>query len=286
MGKVSRLEIFVVVDNTAAKPGFVAEWGLSVYLRAYGEEESVGLLFDFGQRGDTLLSNLRAAGVSMDEVSVLILSHGHYDHAGGAMKLLENAETRPLLFAHPAAFLPKLGRKGGVLRDIGLPFPKRVLEEGATLVETFSPVEVFNGVYFLGEIKRYGYPEYKEGMYTVLDGKVVEDPMLDDTGVAVNVEGLGLVVLTGCGHSGVLNVVRHAMEVAGADELYAVLGGFHTKGAKEDEVKHIINTLREWGVSVVAPMHCSGNLIKLMAHERGILLDLGSGCSVTFEAKD
>ena len=285
MGKVYRLEVFVVVDNTAAEPGFAAEWGLSVYLRAYSEEDSVGVLFDFGQRGDTLLANLEAAGLGADKTPVLVLSHGHYDHAGGAVRFLENTGTRPLLLAHPAAFLPKLGRKGGVLRDIGLPFPKRVLEEKATLVETSSPVEVFDGVYFLGEIKRYGYPEYKKGMYTVLDGKVVEDPMLDDTGVAVNVEGLGLVVLTGCGHSGVLNVVRHAMEVTGVGELYAVLGGFHTEGAREEEVRRIVDTLCDWGASALAPMHCSGSLIKFVAYEKEVLLDLGSGSSVAFEAK-
>lgn len=282
-GKVDSLDVVIVADNTVHSPGLLAEWGFSALLRATVGEKTYSILFDTSTTGSVLLHNMDALGIRPEDIDYIVLSHGHYDHTGGLKDLLERSGKKTII-AHPDAFGQKYSLKGGFLRYIGSPFTLEEIRGLSHLVLAKDPFMFAPGAYYMGEIKREGFPEYREGMYKLEEGVLVEDPMLDDTGVAVNVDGLGLVVFTGCGHSGVLNIVRHAEKTLG-EKVYAVVGGLHMFKEEPDKVYSVFDRLEEWGVKKVAPAHCSGVVAKCQAAEirRGFFIEAGSGSRIVFE---
>lgn len=280
-----RLEVLLLVDNKVSAPRLRAEWGFSALLRVEAGGDTYTLMLDTGESGTVLLHNMRVLGVDPREPEILALSHGHYDHTGGLGALLD-AGARPLVVAHPSAFEPKYTYHGGRLDYIGAYMTPSQVEEKARLLLAANSFELAPGVYWLGEIEREGFMESHEGLYTVRGGRLVEDTVPDDTAVAVRVAGLGTVVVTGCSHSGILNIVRHAERVTG-DKVYAVIGGLHLAWLKPDETYSVLDRLEEWGVHQVAPAHCSGLQTACQAAEirDGFLLPTGAGARYTYEKR-
>ena len=283
---VDRLRVSIVVDNTVYRPGFLAEWGFAALVEAESGGRVTRLLFDTGSSSEALLHNLGMLGVEASTIDYVVLSHGHYDHTGGLRGFLERAGGK-IVVAHPGVFAKKFSLKGGRLRYIGSPIALSEAESMAKVVLSRKPLEIFEGAYFLGEIPREGHPEYRDGMYVAGEEGLEEDRLLDDTALAVNVKSLGLVLLTGCGHSGVLNIVRAAQKLTGA-KVFAVVGGLHLMGLAPNDVYSVFDRLDEWGVKAVAPAHCSGTVAKCQASEirKGFLLDTGSGAQLVFAPPD
>jgi len=273
------------VDNKVAAPRLRAEWGFSALLRVEAGGDTYTLMLDTGESGTVLLHNMRVLGVNPREPGIVALSHGHYDHTGGLAALLD-AGARPLVVAHPSAFEPKYSYHGGMLEYIGAPLPPSRVEEKARLLLAANSFELAPGVYWLGEIGREGFMESHEGLYAARGGRLVEDTVPDDTAVAVLVEGVGTVVVTGCSHSGILNIVRHAERVTG-EKVYAVIGGLHMAWLKPEETYSVLDRLEEWGVRQVAPAHCSGLHAACQAAEirEGFLLPTGAGARYTYGEK-
>lgn len=282
-GTVDVLEVIIIVDNMVHSSGLFAEWGFSALLRAVVGEKTYNILFDTSTTGAVLLHNMEVLGIKPEEIDYIVLSHGHYDHTGGLKSLLEKAGKK-IVIVHPAAFKQKYSLKNGFLRYIGSPFSLEEIRGLSNLMLVKNSFMFAPGVHYMGEITRESFPEHREGMYMLEEGVLVKDPMLDDTGVAVNVEGLGLVVITGCGHSGVLNIVKHAEKTFG-EKVYAVIGGLHMYDMEPDKAYKIFDMLEEWGVKKVAPAHCSGIVAKCQASEikRGFLLETGSGARIIFK---
>ena len=261
MAGVSWARFVVLVDDLAGfRPrGVVGQHGFSVAISVDGWDGFV--LFDTGQDAGVVLGNASRLGVGLERVRVVVLSHGHYDHSGGLVGVLRSIGGRVPVVSHPFAYRPALVVRGGVLEDIGMPFgPRDVEAAGGIRVGVRSALGVAPGVYFLGEVERV-YPELAPGLpgsYTIGDdGVLVEHPLLDDSGVAVVVEGLGAIVVSGCGHSGIVNMAL-AAEKATGERVYAVMGGFHMAGYGRAEVERVIRELRKIGVEEVYPGHCTG----------------------------
>ena len=177
------------------------------------------LLFDTGGDGDLLLENMKKLGIDPKRISTVFLSHIHGDHVGGLPAFLR--QNRKVTVYVPGSF------------------PARLKEEirysGATLEEVRQAAEVFPGVFTTGE----------------LDGGIKEQSL-------VLRSPRGLVVITGCAHPGIVNVVRKAKEI-GKDRIYLVLGGFHLGGADPSSIGEVIEIFLKLGVEKVAPCHCSGD---------------------------
>jgi 7,8-dihydropterin-6-yl-methyl-4-(beta-D-ribofuranosyl)aminobenzene 5'-phosphate synthase len=247
-----------------AVAGLRAEHGFSALVTVRTGDESRTLLFDTGASPDALAVNAQRLGVDAGALQGVVLSHGHFDHAGGfdGLARLRGRSGLPLT-VHPAVWT----RRRQVLPGGGeLEMPtlsKGALErEGFTVIERRQPSLLAGGILVTGEVDRV--TEFEHGMppqHEAWDGHGWRhDPtVIDDQALVINVRGRGLVIITGCGHAGVVNIVRHAMRLVGVRRLLAVIGGFHLSGpAFEPVIAPTVAALTELAPELIAPGHCTG----------------------------
>lgn len=247
------------------------ENGIAYWIELQRGERHYRILFDTGLTSTILLANLAALGLSPDQIDRVVLSHAHPDHFGGLMGLLD-ARSQPLeIVVNPDAFLPKyfLNSEKEVLLRLNRGFDRQAIERaGGVIIESRDPVELAPGAFATGYIEREVAFEPPvpvgtggAGAYVDKDGEYVnDDAVLDDQAVVLNVAGKGLVVMTACGHAGVINSIRKAQRITGVDQVYAVMGGFHTgfPGVPPESGDATVEALREIAPQIVAPMHCTG----------------------------
>jgi len=241
-----------------------AEHGFSSLVTAVQGDRKASFLFDTGLTKDSLLHNVDVLGVHPTDLHAIVLSHGHVDHVAGLMGLLSRTGRRRLpLILHPDAFLRrKITLPDG--REILLPPPDRsgIEQEGVEILEERAASLLLGGLVLVtGQIARTteferGFP----GHYAEVEGRWEPDPLIhDDQAVVLNVRDKGLVVLSGCGHAGIINVLRHAMAVTGIGRVHAVLGGFHLTGRVfEPLIAPTVAALQEMTPTLLVPSHCTG----------------------------
>jgi len=263
------LRITVLVEDCAAYDvrSILGQHGLSILAEVGGEEGVKRVLIDVGQtftvveRNASVLKLLRP----LRNLDAITLSHNHYDHTGGLpsmLKWLGRPEGTVPVYAHPQALEESVVIRGGRRFKVGVPAtPKELVRRGADLrlVRNPTQVEGVPGTYFLGEVPRVRGPEprVKDNYLVLKDGGLVPHPLRDDTGVAIVVEGYGAVVIAGCSHSGILNIVEHASRVTG-ETVRAVVGGLHLLSSPEAAVREVSRGLREAGVEELHVGHCTG----------------------------
>lgn len=284
--KLDSVRLTVLVEDSVGYNvrGLLGEHGLSILIEGVRGGKVYRVLFDTGQSGDTLLHNLKLLGLNLNRLDVIVLSHRHYDHTGGLLKVLDVVKA-PII-AHPHILNPQMYISNDFVRlDLGLPYSTSEIEgKGGKLLLVKSPLEVAPGMYFLGEIPRVtGFEGEMKGFYTIRDGEVVSDQMLDDSAVAVNVNGK-LIVVTGCSHSGVVNICKHALKVVEGEPL-AVIGGFHLVNAGKEVVEKTIEGLKDLGFNMVLTGHCTGfkaEVLFSLAFREGFRR-ISSGCIFEFK---
>lgn len=241
-----------------------AEHGFSALISVQQGGKSGTVLFDTGVSRKGILHNLDALEVDTGDIRAIILSHGHADHAMGLPGLVDRLGARNLpLVLHPDAFLErKLMLPNGV--EIGLPAPRRedFRREAIEVIEEIGPSMVIDGMVLVsGEVSRTtdferGFPVH----YAKRHSGWEPDPLiLDDQCAIVNVRGKGLVLITGCGHSGIVNTILHAQRLTGVHSVYAVIGGFHLSGRLfEPAIPATIQALEKLKPHCLMPCHCTG----------------------------
>ena len=250
----------IVVENSASLDNDTvwAQHGLSIFLELSIGPENMRLLWDTAASTEVMLHNADALNIDLHSLDMICLSHGHYDHSGGLMGVLERLKGRAIVLAHPDIFAPKLKARP-TLKFIGLPFNRAEAEAaGAIFLEACSPVAIAPGLMTTGEVPRIESFEKVEGFWTVKDGQYCQDIIPDDQSLAVNISGKGLAVITGCAHSGIINTIRYAQKITGVEKLYAVIGGFHLMGADEGRIEATAKALKELDPAIVRPGHCTG----------------------------
>ena len=260
-----------VIRNTGVRDSFLAEHGFSTIVRCSKREAARTMIFDFGLASDVAARNADTAGVDLTEVEAAALSHGHIDHFGGLAEVARGIGRSGTEFVvHPSAF--RLNRFVLPFRDFNLPLSRQQVEElGFRIAETRDPYLMLDGdVLFLGEIARE--TSFEKGMPNAFyeqDGQEIWDPLEDDTGIAMNLSGRGLIVLAGCSHSGIVNIVQHARKITGIEKVYAVIGGFHLSGsAFEPVIDDTTECIEELNPKYVVPTHCTGRKAVLAFEER------------------
>jgi 7,8-dihydropterin-6-yl-methyl-4-(beta-D-ribofuranosyl)aminobenzene 5'-phosphate synthase len=241
--------------------GLRAEHGFSALVTVRRGTTTTTLLFDTGISPDGMTVNADRLGLDLRDVRGVVLSHGHFDHAGGLAGLARRGLP---MTVHPLVWTRRRLAVPGA-EPVELPtLSRRALEaEGFAVVERREPSLLVDGcVLVTGEIDRT--TDVERGMpppHQAWDGSGWRhDPLvLDDQALVVHLRGRGLVVLTGCGHAGAVNTVRHAMRLTGVDRLHALLGGLHLSGpAFEPLIGPTVRALSELAPALVAPGHCTG----------------------------
>ena len=251
---IRSLRITVLVDNTARGPGVLAEHGLAFWIEADGHR----ILFDTGQ-GKTLHHNAEHLDISLDTAATVVISHGHFDHTGGLEALLDSNKQISVCL-HPAALERKYARqKVPPHRSIGIPgLDERTLRRQAGgLVWTREPTELTGGVYLTGEIPRRNDFEDTGGPFYLDRSCTKPDPLLDDQALYIETP-VGLVVVLGCAHAGVVNTLDYIAELTGRDRIYAVLGGMHLVRATPQRLEATAAALERYEVQRVGTAHCTG----------------------------
>ncbi len=242
----------------------LAEHGFSalVTIKKDGRERQV--LFDTGLTPNGLAENMRRLGLSPQGIEAIVFSHGHFDHTTGLDGLVR-ALGRPNL---PVIIHPDFWSRRRIVAPGREPFElpstsKSALREaGFEIIEEKQPSLLLDGALLVtGEVDRT--TEFERGFLVhqaFRDGQWQPDPLiLDDQAIVVNVRDRGLVVLTGCSHAGVVNIVRYARKLTDVDRLYAVMGGFHLNGPLfEPIIPDTCDALAELGPEVIVPTHCTG----------------------------
>ena len=276
----SRVEVTVLIDDEAP-PGLQGSHGLACYVKV-GEAE---VLFDAGP-SSAVVDNAARLGVKLSNVGVVVLSHGHYDHTGGLLDALRKAGRRVPIVVDPAAFEVKLAYKPW-LTYIGVPFTLgQLAEAGGVPVLTTKPTPLGEGVTVTGRIERRLDEPSNKGLYVVRDGGLVADEVLDDRALVVQVGGRA-VVLTGCAHAGVVNVVEEAYRLTKAGSIALLAGGFHLFNATSRKAAEVARRLERMNVEKVAPCHCTGQrgLTELRKVFEDRCTPLRSGSKVVVEAE-
>ncbi len=211
---LAMMKLVIVYDNNPGEKGFVPAWGFSVYIEYSGKK----ILFDTGGDGKVLLHNLHEAGIPIDSIRYIFLSHIHGDHTSGLWEVLNKNQN-------VTVFVPKS-------------FPgdfKSKIKEKTKCVEVSKSQEILPRVWSTGELGTW----------------IKEQALVFDT-------DSGLVIITGCAHPGIVNIVCKSKNLLNKN-VFLVLGGFHLIGASRNEIIHIVNELQSAGVKKCAPCHCSGD---------------------------
>jgi 7,8-dihydropterin-6-yl-methyl-4-(beta-D-ribofuranosyl)aminobenzene 5'-phosphate synthase len=255
---------FPLGPNPFERPQPMAEHGYSVLIRTRLGDEQAEVLFDAGLSRRGILYNLDALEISLKEVQAIILSHGHADHALGLPGVVERLGIRNMpLILHPDAYLErKLVLPNG--DEIGIPAPKLTdfRRENIEIVEEVGPSMLVDEMVLVsGEIART--TDFEKGFpihYAKRQDQWEPDPLImDDQCVLIHAKGKGLIVITGCGHSGIINTIRNAQVLTGIKKIYAVIGGFHlTGGYFEPIIPATIAELKQINPRYLMPGHCTG----------------------------
>lgn len=249
-----QIKITTLSENTA-NFGYIAEWGLSMLV----EVDSLNILMDTGY-SFSAVHNAQLMGIDLANVDKIVISHGHRDHTGGLIEILERRHSMVEVIAHPDIFSMKYTRRAGQKeRYAGIPFLREQLEgAGAVLNLSTKPVYITEKILTTGEVPMITIYEKIESNLLVKEAEGFKgDPLADDLALIINAD-FGLVVVLGCAHHGVINTLRHAQELTGNKEIYAVIGGTHLFRADEERIERTISDIKSLGVQKLALSHCTG----------------------------
>jgi 7,8-dihydropterin-6-yl-methyl-4-(beta-D-ribofuranosyl)aminobenzene 5'-phosphate synthase len=246
-----------VINNNAEKSGSVQR---STYL------------FDAGTSENGVIFNSDLFGVDLQNIDAIALSHGHFDHFLGLQSVAKRISRPVKLYTHPDAFLKRWDIFPDGTRLINPILDQAALEQHGVIVQknvgpTGLPQEENDNdhpyLVVSGQIPRE--TSYEKGFppqYAEVEGKgLVHDPLIkDDQALVANVEGKGLVIISGCGHAGIINTITYAKKLGGTEKVHAILGGFHLSGELyEDAIEPTVRALQDdVDPDYIVPCHCSG----------------------------
>jgi len=274
---LSSVTVEVVVDNffdvfEPSKPGLVeravvgrlpkplmAAHGLSFWLTLNQNGRTSQILMDTANSPLPLFNNLEALGHQPGDAEALVVSHGHPDHYGGLVEYLNRRGPGLPLYLHEDSYFPKLlitprGRVGPWRLE-----RSELVSRGAELHENRGPALVQDLALLTGTIEATtAYETPLPGPKRVVNGKEEADPFTDEQALVMNVKDQGLVIIGGCCHPGVVNMVKYAQKLTGVDKVAAILGGFHLTAGGEQLIKDTIQGLQELDPTVILAGHCTG----------------------------
>jgi len=278
------MKLTVLVDNnTYIDRYFIGEPAVSYYI----EVDGLKLLFDLGY-SDAFIQNAAKLDLNLKLLDYVIFSHGHSDHTWGLdpfIRLLNEAEQesltykKPTFLSHPSAFESKLY---GSL-EIGSILSEEKLKRQFDLRFSKEPVQLTERFYYLGEIEKKNDFEGKEPIgKTYINGSVEDDFILDDTALVYK-SSQGLVIISGCSHSGICNIIEYAKKVTGETRIHDVIGGFHLQNPSPEQLQKTVAYFAEIKPDHLHACHCTDLKSKIALSTVGNLHEVGVGLKLHYD---
>ncbi len=245
----------VLCDNSVF--GFnnvLAEHGWSIHL----ETQAGNFLMDTGT-GQTIVGNAEILGMDFTKLDGIIFSHHHVDHTGGLAKVLKKTGPIPV-YSHFQLFKSSYSLyDNGKKTYLGIPYSQACLEGlGATFSFNKAPMEIAPKIWLTGEVPRVTSYEKGDTDQVVLNGNsLVQDSLLDDQSVIIESDS-GLVILLGCAHAGLINILKHAIQMTNTNKIHAIIGGTHLGMVTADQCEATIDELMSFDIDFIAASHCTG----------------------------
>lgn len=282
MTEIDRVKIIVITDNyydalrpdpragiryrTAPGQSIHAEHGLSYYVETTVEGRQSGFMFDYGLDPQGVINNMALLKIDLAKARAFGLSHGHFDHCGGLLEVLRTNQSRIVkgvpLYVGQEVFSHRLSRPPGMseLRDLGQLRKAEIEQAGLVeIVEINEPVEAIPGAYLTGKIERVvDYENDNPTLFIERDGKIEVDDFHGEQALFFSVKDKGLVVLSGCAHTGIINTIRQAQRLAAAERVHAVVGGFHLINAEPKRISAVMEGIKNIAPAHIIPTHCTG----------------------------
>lgn len=253
-----KIKITTLTENSVARPGLLAEWGLSIMI----ETENVNILLDTGGEELTAAFNARKLGKDLTALDKIVISHAHGDHTGGLVDILERVGKPMEIIAHPDIWAAKYGKfPRDDMHFAGMPHRSEKFEGlDARFLLSSEPVKITDNIMTTGEIRmQTEYEEVDDNLFTKVKGELRQDTLPDDLALIINT-GQGLAVITGCAHRGIINTLHHAQFLTGEDYIHTVIGGTHLLRASEERLRATIEDLKSFGLQRLGVSHCTGSL--------------------------
>lgn len=274
---VQSVTVEILVDNffdifEPSRPGVVeravlgrlpkpllAAHGLALLLTVTHDGGQSRILMDTGNSPLSFFNNLEAMGHGLEEVDAIFISHGHPDHYGALLEVLQRRGPGLPVYLHPDCYFPKLlitprGRVGPYALE-----REKLAAAGAQLQENREPALLRDLALLTGTVAATTpYEKPLPGFKRLVQGNEEPDPFTDEQALVLNVAGKGLVVIGGCCHPGIINMTRYAQKLTGVSKIAAIIGGFHLTAGGDDLINGTINGLKELNPGLVLAGHCTG----------------------------
>ncbi len=250
-----QIKLTTLSENTADRVGLLAEWGLSVLV----EVDNYKVLLDTGL-GISAAYNAAILGIDLSAVDRIVISHGHRDHTGGLHHVLNAMRKKIEVIAQPDIWAAKYSRTFSKQEQYaGIPFAREALENwGASFRLTKEPVWITDNIVTTGEIPMLTeYEKIDSELFVKESGELRPDPLKDDLALIIKTE-MGLIVVLGCGHRGMINTLHHARKITGIEQIHMVVGGTHLIQASREQMDLTIAELKRLGIQKIGVSHCTG----------------------------
>ena len=278
IGALDNLEITVVLDDCGGYGvSLISQHGVAFLVQAKRGPTCKRILFDVGQNPQHLLYNLKRMEIPLSDIDMIVLSHGHRDHSRGVAeiisriqmgKMAKNREKEEVdrgnlpLVAHPDLFQPVF-ITDPYLRQYGMinaDSREKIESAGGTLLLSKKPLELMPGLLTTGEVDRQTVFEDDSELklFTLTDGEAVENRVPEEIALVARVRDKGLVIITGCGHPGIINVIRQAQAITEEKKIEGIIGGLHLIDASNARVQATVKELGKLDFGWLAAGHCTG----------------------------